>query len=138
MGILPFGIAHTIMDKGQLKQAAFGVWSILSLLMLGMILSPFVFSPKRITSSLPACEWKVKYHRECPFCGLTRAFIAIRRGRFERAYHSNRASLGLYALFLFNGLGFISRLLRALKKALNKRWLARGKMTEEGGARCRC
>ncbi|HEU4539014.1 MAG TPA: DUF2752 domain-containing protein, partial [Polyangiaceae bacterium] len=47
----------------------------------------------------PACHFKATFGRECPTCGLTRAFCALSHGRLDDARRYNRASPPLYALW---------------------------------------
>ena len=77
-------------------------WTAVSLLLLAVVLAPFVISPAWLQASLPLCEWKARYQRECPACGLTTAFLAIARGDWAAAHHANIAALPLFTLFLSN------------------------------------
>src|SRR5690242_6751861 len=78
------------------------VWVVLSLAILGILASPFVLGRERASLLAPVCEWKAKYGRECPFCGMTTSFLSISEGRFREAGRANRAGIPLYVLFVSN------------------------------------
>jgi hypothetical protein len=61
---------------------------------------PFLLPHNFILSSLPECEYKVKYNKECAACGLTRSFCEISKGNFYEALEHNSASLPLFGAFL--------------------------------------
>jgi len=46
----------------------------------------------------PPCPYKQMTGRDCPSCGLTRAFAAIGHGRFDDAIHYHRGSPFVFAL----------------------------------------
>lgn len=77
-------------------------WTAVSLLLLAVLLAPFLFSPTWLQATLPLCEWKARYQRECTACGLTTAFFAVARGEWSAAHQSNAGALPLFALFLSN------------------------------------
>lgn len=62
-----------------------------------------------ITSSLPSedrsgfvpCVFRMITGRQCPFCGMTRAFICIGHLEFRRAIHFHPASLLVYPFFIW-------------------------------------
>ena len=88
------------------------VWVTLSLAILAVLVSPFALGRERLTRMVPVCEWKVKYGRECVFCGMTTSFLDISEGRLGEASHANRAGIPLYLLFVANeicALAFIRR-----------------------------
>lgn len=86
-------------------------WTAVSLLLLAVLLAPFVLSPAWLQDTLPQCEWKARYQRECPACGLTTAFFAVARGDWDAARHANAGALPLFALFASNfALWFIWRI----------------------------
>lgn len=80
------------------------VWMTISLAVLFMLAAPFLLGGQRISRLLPPCEWKVRYHRECSFCGMTTGFLAISDGRLEEARRANAGSIPLYSAFLLNEL----------------------------------
>ena len=88
----------------QLRTALFIVWIVLSTTILVVLITPFVISPETIYAIAPQCEWKARYGKECPLCGMTASFIYISKGEFTRARQSNGFSLFLYMAFAANTL----------------------------------
>lgn len=69
-------------------------WTAVSLLLLAVLLVPFLISPVWLQGTLPQCEWKARYQRECSACELTTAFFAIiARADWASARHSNTAAI---------------------------------------------
>ena len=91
-----------IMKDMELKKAFFIVWLVLSVIILLTLATPFLFSPETINRFKPKCEWKEKYNKECPFCGMTRSFILISEGKISKADRTNKFSIYLYTLFIIN------------------------------------
>lgn len=89
----------------QARQAFRIVWLAVSLIILATLAAPFVLGRERLANLVPVCEWKAKYHRPCPFCGMTTSFVDISEGRFSDAKRSHRAGIPLYLLFVSNELG---------------------------------
>ena len=89
----------------EARQSLRIVWFVVSLVILAALTAPFALGSDRIARLLPPCEWKVKYQRECAFCGMTTAFINISHGQFNDAQRANHAGIPLYLLFVSNELG---------------------------------
>jgi len=97
-------------------------WLTLSVAVLFILITPFILSPESIRRITPACEWKVKYHRECALCGMTTSFILISNGRFAQAYLRNKGSIPLFAVFIGNqffAFFFVQRRLKEPRHILN-------------------
>jgi len=77
-------------------------WTAISLLLLAVLLVPFLIPPAWVQATLPQCEWKARYRRECPACGMTTAFYAIAGGDWLAARHANAAAVPLFAILLSN------------------------------------
>ena len=90
------------------RQALRIVWLVVSLIIVFTLAAPFALSRDRFAHLLPPCEWKVKYHRECPFCGMTTSFIDISEGQLGSAHRANRAGIPLYFAFVSNELGLLA------------------------------
>lgn len=90
------------MFPADLKTALLIVWLLVSLLIFPVLAAPFLVPPDSLLSLAPACEWKVKYNRECPLCGMTTAFILISDGCLNQAVEANRGSVPLYSALLWN------------------------------------
>lgn len=90
------------MEYQQLKSAIFVVWIILSGIALFALSTPFIFSENSIDSIVPQCEWRMKYNKECPLCGMTRGFYYVSQGNFTRAGEVNKLSPFLYFVFTVN------------------------------------
>ena len=86
----------------QVRTSLLTAWLIVSAVIFPVLAAPFVLSPKTILSLAPQCEWKAKYGRECPLCGMTNSFILISKGRLDAALGRNRASIPLYAALVWN------------------------------------
>jgi predicted RNA-binding Zn-ribbon protein involved in translation (DUF1610 family) len=108
-------IRTTIMDYEELKLSLIISWLVLSLVTFCILILPYILSEESIHHLVPKCEWKTKYNKECPLCGMTTAFINISKGNFKKAYQANRGSLFLYAFFLLNQIIVFVYLKRLLK-----------------------
>jgi hypothetical protein len=86
----------------EIRFAFFVVWIIVSVVIFLVLLAPFVLSMDTLNAMVPVCEWKAKYNKECPLCGMTRSFVYISHGDFAQARDQNRWSVHLYAIFLVN------------------------------------
>ena len=85
------------------------VWTILTIITTSALLLPFLADPQFILQHTPVCVSQQQFHVECIFCGMTRAFIEIAAGHFDRARQLNDGSLLLYAGFLVNSALYLSR-----------------------------
>ena len=47
------------------------------------------------------CVFKLITGLDCPFCGLTRSFIAVSHLQFHQAWYFNRAGILIYLLVLW-------------------------------------
>lgn len=88
------------------------VWMILSLAGATLLIAPWLFAEKQIAGWTPVCEWKAKYNRECPACGLTRSFLRLSRGDASGAWSANRAGPPLYVAIAINSVVFAITMLR--------------------------
>jgi len=86
----------------EIKLALSIVWLLISTAILMVLCTPFFFSEDSLVSLLPKCEWKEKYNKECPLCGMTTSFILISQGKFSEALSANNFSLYLYCIFVLN------------------------------------
>ena len=86
----------------DVKQALRIVWLVISLIVLATLAAPYALGRERLAHLFPVCEWKAKYGRECPFCGMTTSFLAISEGRLGEAGRANRAGIPLYLAFVSN------------------------------------
>ena len=70
--------------------------------MIGMLGTSFAVGPDDIESGAvwlsPTCPSKRFFNRECPTCGMTRAFSCLSHGQWSRALKYNRGSPVVYAL----------------------------------------
>jgi hypothetical protein len=96
----------------QLKISFYIVWIIISIITGLILISPFILSRGDIENIAPKCEWKVKYGRECFFCGMTNGFIDISNGKFEDATKRNKFSIYMYSMFLLNEIVFLFIIIR--------------------------
>lgn len=92
----------------DIEQALRIVWFVVSVMILATLAAPFALGSQELARLLPPCEWKAKYHRECPFCGMTTSFIDISEGELGNAQRANRAGIPLYCAFVSNELGVLA------------------------------
>jgi hypothetical protein len=88
--------------SSDLKAAFRYVWLVVSLVTGSAIVAPFVCRPATLYSLFPACEARVKYHTECPLCGMTTAFVNLAGGRWREARAANSGAIPLYLAWLVN------------------------------------
>jgi hypothetical protein len=96
-------------------------WTAVSLLLLAVVVAPFLLSPAWLQAALPLCEWKARYQRECPACGLTTAFFAIARGDWDVARQANAGAVPLFSLFLSNFILWLVYRISQFRRS--RRWL---------------
>lgn len=85
-------------------------YKIINILLAGIFGMVFLYSSffSSDGSGYPiACQYEKAYHKECPSCGLSRAFSEIMRGKWQEAKYFNNYSL---KVFLFFAVQFIARL----------------------------
>jgi hypothetical protein len=86
----------------QVRTSLLTAWLVVSAVLLAVLAAPFILPPQTIFSLAPKCQWKTKYGRECPLCGMTTSFVLISRGRFDDALDRNRGSIPLYSAMVWN------------------------------------
>lgn len=84
-----------------------------------------VFLPGFSNAMPETCTSKRILGIDCPGCGMTRAFISISHGQFNRAWELNRASFVVYAFVFVQIPWHIMQLLRIKlgKGVLNVPWV---------------
>jgi Protein of unknown function (DUF2752) len=103
-------------DSHQLRVSLYWSWIAISVLLLIAVLLPLVAPASWVHELAPRCLWKARFGRPCPACGLTTAFLAISRGAWGEAAHSNAAGIPLFTGFAVNSLCCLrSVLIRFLK-----------------------
>ncbi len=78
---------------------------------LSFFVSPEDLDSGRVALS-PTCTTKRLFGKECPTCGLTRAFSALSHGRLRQSLEYNRAAPVVYGAFWLGALvsfGFVAR-----------------------------
>ena len=89
------------------------VCGVFSAACVGVILT-FLFVPEDAIHSVSRA---ISFpHRDCPLCGMTRAFCAISKGHFDQAVALNKGSVFLFTLFVAVPSCFIVGVLWRLKK----------------------
>jgi hypothetical protein len=88
--------------SSDLKAALRYVWLVVSLVTGCAVLAPFVCPPATLHSLFPACLARVKYHTECPLCGMTTAFISLACGRWRQAQAANSGAIPLFLIWTVN------------------------------------
>ena len=89
-----------INENIEYKNAIYIVWYFISLIIL-VILVMAVVNPTGLISEIPLCKYKLE-GKECSFCGMTRAFLAIGNMDFVTAQRLNSGSILLFNMFLAN------------------------------------
>jgi hypothetical protein len=102
------------MDVKEIKLAIMLAWSVLSIIVLLIIVSPFALSQNTIFMLSRLCELNHVPHVESPLYGMTRAFLFISRGNLAEALKLNRFSMLLYSIFVLNELLIITILFTKL------------------------
>lgn len=103
------------MNIKEIKVALLIAWLVISLIILMILITPFIFSDGTIIALTPECEWRIKYNKNCPLCGMTTSFILISQGRFSEASLANNFSLYLYSIFILNKVAVTIFLTKKLK-----------------------
>jgi len=89
------------MEEG--KANFFSESSMYTAVSVGSIATSFVL-PFHHDSNLRLCPWHHLFDITCPFCGMTRGFIAISHGEIAEAVALNPASPLIYVAFLAVGI----------------------------------
>lgn len=115
----------------MLRPACFLVWTILSLLILVVLISPFVVSRDILFSVSAACQIRNHGHEPCCMCGMTKAFIAITEGNIREAMMHNRRSVLLFGTMLGNELLFAGFFMLELNKNIRTRRIDGDRMARD-------
>jgi hypothetical protein len=86
------GVPSFFTDAGKSSRI---VWMAVSVAILVVLALPFTPACDPVIGLIPACEWKTRYGRECPFCGMTTSFLDISEGHLDAAHRVNRAGIPL-------------------------------------------
>ena len=78
------------------------VWGVLTLLLSGALLAPWLLPEATILAWAPRCVAQLHGQPPCVLCGMTRAFVALSQGEGQMARQLNGASPWLYGGFAFN------------------------------------
>jgi hypothetical protein len=97
----------------EYRRAFVAVWIVLTVVSSAVVVFAALGNPAWLDGVVPVCEWKQRYGRECPFCGMTTAFFLIGDGRLADAAQANLASLPLFAAFCANGLAALAGAFRS-------------------------
>ena len=90
------------MRGSEVKLSFFIAWMVISVVVFGVLLAPIILPGATIRRLEPRCEWKVRYKKECPMCGMSTSFIFICCGKLKEASAANRASLPLFLILVAN------------------------------------
>jgi hypothetical protein len=105
----------------DLKTALITSWLIVSVFILLILIMPYLLPEDVLLSASSA--FQLAHKEKCPLCGMTRAFICIAHGEFNRAITLNAWSIALYAIFLTNqvlAIGFSGFTVQKYLKDRNK------------------
>lgn len=90
-------------NRAAWRRAFAIAWGVVSVLVLGVLLVPWVLPATSLTAALPPCEARAR-GGECSLCGMTTAFLHLSGGRWAEAREANRGGAALYSLFWLNTL----------------------------------
>jgi len=101
--------SHKICNKKrkELKTAIIAVWAVISVTTTFILLFPIFANKQTVLNYSPTCISISKFNVECSLCGMTRAFIEISNGHFNRAYLLNKGSILVFSMFLINSISFL-------------------------------
>lgn len=125
------------MFDDEIKVSLLTVWLVIGIVIFTVLITPFILPAQTVKDLAPVCEWKIKYNKTCPLCGMTRAFINISAGNFYAAQKLNRFSVGLYSIFILNEIVTLTFLLFCwrrwipLFKLLFSNWVSQHELNEE-------
>ena len=85
----------------EVKIVAVSIWLLISAIILLVIIAPYIFSEKAILSMSEKLKSEHPDGKSCSLCGMTRAFIAISEGDFDKALKLNHLSVWLYLMLCF-------------------------------------
>ena len=91
---------QTALPHLVLLAMAIGIIAISFAMRVGGANSESVYLPWMDTPLPPSCSARLALGISCPGCGLTRSFIAISHGQFQRAWNLNAASFLIYSFVL--------------------------------------
>ena len=86
--------------RGQIGVATRAVWAVITLVFALVLLSSAVLPVEVAAGWSSRCQLQASHRGRCPLCGMTRAFLAISRGRLGQASAANAGGLPLYAAML--------------------------------------
>ena len=101
----------------QIKKASVIVWVIISVCVAVILIVSYLPAENTILEISRRSRSFNHGNRDCPLCGMTRSFMAINRGEFDKARSLNKNSIVLYASFVLNEALFAVYLARKCKKA---------------------
>jgi hypothetical protein len=90
-------------NRSEWQRACTIAWGVVSVLLLGVLLAPWVLPASSLAAALPQCEARAR-GGECSLCGMTTAFLHLSGGRWAEAREANRGGTALYSLFWLNTL----------------------------------
>lgn len=94
-------------------------------LMISFFVTPREIETGRVVLS-PPCAFKLLFGRDCPTCGMTRAFAALSHGQWARAVAYNHLSPAIYLAFWLLAGYALKNLVRAVAEL--------GRLRKRGGS----
>jgi len=101
----------------QIKTASVAVWVIVSVCVAVILIVSYLPAENMILEISRRSRSFNHGNRDCPLCGMTRSFMAINRGEFDKARSLNKGSIALYASFVLNEALFAVYLARKRRTA---------------------
>jgi hypothetical protein len=130
-GRMTSALRSTPLDRGgppAPPRGALASWLVLALAMSFVLVTATLLTPRALEEGrawfVPTCPTKALLGRDCPTCGMTRAFAALAHGRLTDALGYNRGSPFAFAFIAASGAaGWWQslRTLRALRRAGSSR-----------------
>ena len=86
----------------ELRAALLLAWLALSAGLGVAALAALTAPEQAVLAAAARCETPGGHARACALCGLTHAFLALRKGELREARQANAASLPLFSIFALN------------------------------------
>lgn len=120
---LPAGIRWIrpllLIPSAELRAALMLAWLVVSAVLGIAALAALAAPEQAVLGAAARCETPGGHRSPCALCGMTHAFLALRKGEFREARQANAAGLLLFPLFGLNealaGFVLIGRMRRGWK-----------------------
>lgn len=91
-----------LIPSAELRAALMLAWFVVSAVLGIAALAALAAPEEAVLDAAARCETRGGHRSRCALCGMTHAFLALRKGEFRQAREANAASLLLFPLFGLN------------------------------------